>query len=323
MNSYRTYTYEVFGQYLGREVRTNYPAPATELFNYDADGNLTNDGRWSFVRDAENRLVRMEPSGTVTPPAGSRRKLEFAYDYMGRRIWRRITNLDTAAVLSENKFVYDGWNLCAEIDALNPQPRTLIRSYVWGTDLSGSLQGAGGVGGSVKLTYHGTQTTNAFVAYDGNGNVTALFDASNSALLASYEYGPFGEVIRATGPMAKANPFRFSTKYQDEETDLVMYPKRPYSSSAGRWLSRDPIEEFGGLNIYANCRNDCLNNFDPLGQDNMPYPFPHNTPAGRCPAVPKLQKEPKSDALSCCTPEKRKEGGRTRFAANSMPLVQV
>jgi RHS repeat-associated protein len=55
--------------------------------------------------------------------------------------------------------------------------------------------------------------------------------------------GPFGEVIRATGPMAKANPFRFSTKYQDEETDLLYYDYRYYSASTGRWLSRDPIQE--------------------------------------------------------------------------------
>jgi RHS repeat-associated protein len=51
--------------------------------------------------------------------------------------------------------------------------------------------------------------------------------------------------------MAKANPFRFSTKYQDDETDLLYYGRRHYNSSTGRWLSRDPIEESGGLNIYA------------------------------------------------------------------------
>ena len=38
--------------------------------------------------------------------------------------------------------------------------------------------------------------------------------------------GPFGELLRATGPMAKANPFRFSTKYQDDETDLLYYGYR-------------------------------------------------------------------------------------------------
>jgi RHS repeat-associated protein len=57
--------------------------------------------------------------------------------------------------------------------------------------------------------------------------------------------GPFGEVIRDTGPMAKANPFRFSTKYQDDETDLLYYGYRYYSASTGRWLSSDPIGEFG------------------------------------------------------------------------------
>jgi len=55
--------------------------------------------------------------------------------------------------------------------------------------------------------------------------------------------GPFGEVIRGTGPMAKANPFRFSTKYQDDETDLLYYGYRYYSASIGRWTGRDPISE--------------------------------------------------------------------------------
>ena len=53
-----------------------------------------------------------------------------------------------------------------------------------------------------------------FSAYDGNGNVMALVNAADGSVAARYEYGPFGELIRATGPMAKVNPFRFSTKYQ-------------------------------------------------------------------------------------------------------------
>jgi hypothetical protein len=42
----------------------------------------------------------------------------------------------------------------------------------------------------------------------------------------AYKYGPFGELIRASGPIAKLNPFRFSTKYEDDETDLVYYGSR-------------------------------------------------------------------------------------------------
>jgi RHS repeat-associated protein len=77
--------------------------------------------------------------------------------------------------------------------------------------------------------------------------------------------GPFGEVLRVTGPMAKATPFRFSTKYQDDETDLLYYGYRYYNASTGRWVSADPSEESGGLNIYAPNGNDFLTQVDPLG----------------------------------------------------------
>ena len=120
-----------------------------------------------------------------------------------------------------------------------------------GNDLSGSAQGAGGVGGLLEVTYSGAATTNCFVPFDGNGNVAALVNAADGTSVANYEYGPFGEVIRATGPMAKANPFRFSTKYQDDETDLLYYGYRYYKPSTGRWVSRDPIEEEGFNNSPA------------------------------------------------------------------------
>ena len=137
---------------------------------------------------------------------------------------------------------------------------------MWGLDLSGSLQGAGGVGGllAVNDVVNGTN----FVAYDGNGNVAALVNATDGTETARYEYGPFGEVIRATGPMAKANPFRFSTKYQDEETDQLYYGYRFYNPSHGRWLSRDPIGEGGGLNLYGFVGNDSIEGFDPFGLEN-------------------------------------------------------
>ena len=78
--------------------------------------------------------------------------------------------------------------------------------------------------------------------------------------------GPFGEVIRATGPMAKSNPFRFSTKYQDDETDFLYYGYRYYSPSTGRWLSRDPAgEDSGEFNLYGFVCNAPINDVDDLG----------------------------------------------------------
>ena len=77
--------------------------------------------------------------------------------------------------------------------------------------------------------------------------------------------GPFGELLRATGPMAGANPFRFSTKYQDDETGLVYYGYRYYNAGTGRWLSRDPIGERGGANLYCCLKNAPVNHADALG----------------------------------------------------------
>ena len=60
--------------------------------------------------------------------------------------------------------------------------------------------------------------------------------------------------------------FRFSTKYHEPVSGLVLYQKRAYCPELGRWLSRDPIGEDGGLNLYAFCGNNPVDRFDKLGE---------------------------------------------------------
>ena len=208
-------------------------------------GNLTNDGTWTLTWDAENRLVNM--TSLSSGPARSKLKLDFSYDHQGRRIQKVVSTWNGSSYTSPstNQFVYDGWNLLAELDTSH----SALRTYVWGLDLSGTLQGAGGVGGLLAITdaSHGSH----FCAHDGNGNVTALVKADGSGLAAQYEYGPFGEPLRATGPMARANPFRFSTKYQDDETDLIYYGYRYYKADTGTWPNRDPLGELAFFQQYA------------------------------------------------------------------------
>jgi len=100
-----------------------------------------------------------------------------------------------------------------------------------------------------------------------------LVDASTGQWVAQYEYGPFGEVIRASGPQAKANPFRFSTKFQDDETSLVYYGYRYYDPNTGRWPNRDPIGEKGGLNAYGFVGNAPISKVDPFGLDDDSSPW--------------------------------------------------
>src|SRR5207247_1152195 len=68
--------------------------------------------------------------------------------------------------------------------------------------------------------------------------------------------------IRLTPNSNSQSPFRFSTKYQDDESDFLYYGFRFYNPSTGRWLSRDPIEEGGGLNLYCFAYNSPLSWFD-------------------------------------------------------------
>jgi RHS repeat-associated protein len=225
------------------DSRSAYVPAASQIFTYDVDGNLTSDGKWTYTWDAENRLVQMETASPALSAVAPRR-ITFAYDDLGRLRGRHVYDLDTSTTISRHCHVYDAWNLIGELD----ESSTLVRSYAWGLDLSDSEHGAGGVGG-VLLVRAGTDT--CYTTYDGNGNVTGLVDPSDGSTPAIYEYDPFGNLLRATGLMAKSNPFRFSTKYQDGETGLVYYGYRWLDPVLGRWSSRDPIEEEGGLNIYA------------------------------------------------------------------------
>ena len=133
--------------------------------------------------------------------------------------------------------------------------------YFWGPDLSGSLQGAGGVGGLVAVSIDGDFY---FPGYDNNGNVVGYWDESGTHV-AEYSYDAFGNTISSSGSMADVFPNRFSTKYYDAETDLYYYGYRYYSPSLGRWISRDPIGERGGYNVLSFVANSPTCHSDPTG----------------------------------------------------------
>ena len=98
--------------------------------------------------------------------------------------------------------------------------------------------------------------------YDGKGNVTALIDGSQS-VVSTYTYDVFGNLMSRTGSLDQQ--FMFSTKSYDENIGLYYYGYRFYSPSIGRWITRDPLGEVGGINLYGFVHNDPVNLVDPLG----------------------------------------------------------
>jgi len=90
--------------------------------------------------------------------------------------------------------------------------------------------------------------------------------SDNGTLAAKFEYSPFGRTLAATGPAADTCPFGFSTKYADAETGMLCFGYRYHLPSLGRWLSRDPIGNADGPQLYCYVRNLPTSAIDLYGQ---------------------------------------------------------
>jgi len=228
-----------------------YTAVGTILPTYDDDGNATAypvptrlTANSTLAWDAENRMRSASVNGVTTT---------YLYDSGSRRIAQTTGTTTTV-------YVYDAWNPVAEYTG-----NSLKKTYTWGSDLSGSLQGAGGVGGLLAVTDQvAAGKPSYFPTYDGNGNVSEYL-TSAGATVAHYEYDPFGRSTSSTGTLASSFAHRFSTKPVDGPTGLYYYGYRYYDPATGRWPSRDPIEEEGGINLYGFVGNDGIHQWDALG----------------------------------------------------------
>ena len=196
---------------------------------FDDDGNQTlvktATGIWSVAYNGENRPVRWESGNAI---------VTMSFDRMGRRVTK-----------NDQRFVYDGYLQIADNSG---------NAYIWDpTEKIATRPLAWRRGASV-----------AYYAHDGNKNVSEVV-AENGDVAAHYEYAPFGALTASVGERASVNPWRFSSEYAEDDTATVYYNYRHYESMTGRWLSRDPIDETGTLQLYDFVRNHVNNSFDAIG----------------------------------------------------------
>jgi RHS repeat-associated protein len=236
---------------------------------YDFDGNMTAGPHPAdptipalFFYDAENRLLEIRNATTGVTLQRNH------YDAFHRLI--RVTALHNGQSTTEH-ILWNGWTLVSRFVS-NGNSLSETFHYTWGTDLSGSEQGAGGVGGLLAIT-RVPATGNAstrYPLYDGNGNITALV-AVNGNLSASYRYDAFGKTLNSTDNDATGwvnhNIHGFSTKPTFGHQGLHYYGYRWYNAKDGRWINRDPIEENGGLNLYGFVYNNYSSWYDYLGMN--------------------------------------------------------
>ncbi|RPI21708.1 MAG: RHS repeat protein, partial [Acidobacteria bacterium] len=268
-----TYTHNRLNQ-----LRTSTTPDRT--FVYDADGNMTQayapDGfPLTIAYDFENRLTLIK---------FGQREIEYSYNGDGIVASKAIESDYEAD--SETNYVLFGSFALQERD----QKNQVTREYTWG------INPGGGIGGLLSMNQNGQDY---FYLYDGKGNVTALINASQS-VVASYTYDPFGRVVAKAGTLDQ--PYQFSTKPYDESTGLSYFGYRFYAPSLAKWMNRDPLSEFAGLNLYEFAGNNAINRFDPVGLDDHSDEWYEGDPAHPQPGAEMLKKAIEDFNRKCPAP---------------------
>jgi RHS repeat-associated protein len=208
--------------------------------HYDLAGNPAaypaGSSAATLTFDAENRMTSWsEQSGTA---------VSFGYNGDGLRAWKQVGTSTSARIY----YLYDGSQPVAELN------------------YNGTVLNATNAFGANGLLSRNAGGASTFYTFGPQGEVCQRF-GSSANLLSTDEYDAFG-MLQATTQTGAGDVFGFGAQsgYQtDQETGLLLLTNRYYDPGLARFLTRDPLGQAGGANLYGYVGNNPTSFADPLG----------------------------------------------------------
>ena len=233
-------------------VTTNYTADNMNAYTtltggqnatmqYDANGNLTNDGIHTYQYNYNNRLISVDNGTTAT----------YKYDALNRRIQKTVVE----PVETTTNYYYCGDQAIEERDANDVVQAT----YIFGISVDDVLQMQRG---GNTYYYHKNHLGSVVALTDGSGN-----------LVERYEYDPYGQPTifdandNVLSQSATGNSILFTGRDYDAETGLYYYRARTMHPGLGRFMQHDPLMFVDGMNIYSYVKNNPAFFVDSMGRE--------------------------------------------------------
>jgi RHS repeat-associated protein len=204
---------------------------AQRTFTDGANGNMTTDSIGQvFNWDAKNGLsLRSRPA-------------------------KRL-RMEDAAIAAKQRY---GNEILEERVGTSATAGTITRNHFYG-------------GFTIGATVSTAAKYQTFTDHLGHVREVVAASGSNPAIgtvLTRYEYSPYQgptKVYQFLGTNIEATFQTIGRYYHHEASGLELALYRGYDAELGRWISEDPIEEEGGLNLYGYVYNSPLMWIDLLG----------------------------------------------------------
>jgi RHS repeat-associated protein len=217
---------------IGSNVVNQISKAGASAFVYDSNGNLLHDYARTYQWDADNRLIAI---GYLAHPTW---QTTFAYDGLGRRI---AIGSKSGAASGVTLYLWCGETLCQARSSKN----AVTRRYF--------AEGEESPAENVQLYY----------GVDQLGSVHDALAAGTNARVAHYDYEPYGTPTNAQ--QTTTTDFGYAGLFHEQQSGLYLATYRAYDPLMGRWLSRDPIGEVGGTNVYGYARANPMTRIDMYG----------------------------------------------------------